>query len=307
MAACCCCDQRQEGQAHHKDSPTPISDDASFTRPTNSPRRATHTPPTVQHRGSMGQSWRRPESEPRLGKLECWVERARNLNPQNIDVRREGREGGGQERRTAELRGGCSWSRSLRRALWCLCVRFCACSHRRDRPSSLPSPSSLLPSLPGQVVEGWPNCSVFIVFSMQLSSGFRRKESSRNIVRGSRRRERQGGREGGCIHLPTGNCMWAPSSLSFHSSSHFKTGCTGRVGAAGAHLARKGGGMERRAVPTEVGRGGREGERGRERERMIIVCYAPRMFHVSPCGTKTWESSLPLQNRLCICFLLSFI
>ncbi|GAB5037323.1 lipid droplet surface protein [Nannochloropsis oceanica] len=34
----------------------------------------------------MGQSWRRPESEPRIGKLECFVERARNLNPQSIEV-----------------------------------------------------------------------------------------------------------------------------------------------------------------------------------------------------------------------------
>lgn len=168
------------------DSPTPISDDAS-TRPTNSPRRATHTPPTVQHRGSMGQSWRRPESEPRLGKLECWVERARNLNPQNIDVRREGREGGGQERRTAELRGGCSWSRSLGRVCFGVCVsvsvRAPALIVATDHHPSPPLPP-LLPSLPGQVVEGWPNCSVFIVFSMKLSSGFRRKESSRNIVRG---------------------------------------------------------------------------------------------------------------------------
>lgn len=30
----------------------------------------------------MGQSWQRPKHEPRLGKLEVWVERARNLAPE---------------------------------------------------------------------------------------------------------------------------------------------------------------------------------------------------------------------------------
>lgn len=30
----------------------------------------------------MGQAWRRAPSEPRLGKLEVWVERARNLAPE---------------------------------------------------------------------------------------------------------------------------------------------------------------------------------------------------------------------------------
>lgn len=30
----------------------------------------------------MGQAWRRPRDEPRLGKLEVWVERARNLAPE---------------------------------------------------------------------------------------------------------------------------------------------------------------------------------------------------------------------------------
>jgi len=30
----------------------------------------------------MGQSWQRPAEEPRLGRLEVWVERARNLAPE---------------------------------------------------------------------------------------------------------------------------------------------------------------------------------------------------------------------------------
>jgi hypothetical protein len=30
----------------------------------------------------MGQSWQKPEGAPRLGKLEVWVERARNLAPE---------------------------------------------------------------------------------------------------------------------------------------------------------------------------------------------------------------------------------
>lgn len=33
----------------------------------------------------MGQAWQRPPSEPRLGKLEVWVERARNLAPELDD------------------------------------------------------------------------------------------------------------------------------------------------------------------------------------------------------------------------------
>lgn len=30
----------------------------------------------------MGQSWQRPKQEPRLGRVEVWVERARNLAPE---------------------------------------------------------------------------------------------------------------------------------------------------------------------------------------------------------------------------------
>lgn len=30
----------------------------------------------------MGQSWQRPQQEPRLGRVEVWVERARNLAPE---------------------------------------------------------------------------------------------------------------------------------------------------------------------------------------------------------------------------------
>lgn len=36
----------------------------------------------------MGQSWQRPEHEPRKGKLEVWVERARNLAPEAEPVLR---------------------------------------------------------------------------------------------------------------------------------------------------------------------------------------------------------------------------
>lgn len=34
----------------------------------------------------MGQSWQRPKGEPRLGRVEVWVERARNLAPEEHDT-----------------------------------------------------------------------------------------------------------------------------------------------------------------------------------------------------------------------------
>lgn len=53
-------------------------------------RSLNHTRSPNRFHDRMGQAWRRPEGEPRVGKAELFIERARNLNPQAVEVSQKG-------------------------------------------------------------------------------------------------------------------------------------------------------------------------------------------------------------------------
>ena len=84
---CCCCSlarppaPKKTRQDRHRQNSA--SDHPPHPHPPIHPN-----PHPQQQTPTMGNSWRRPESEPRLGKAELFLERARNLNPQTIEVRK---------------------------------------------------------------------------------------------------------------------------------------------------------------------------------------------------------------------------